>query len=350
MNTPLYPVIPNPATLDKFIKVYGNRYRRFHFIALRFKRAIITYNSNSLDTVPIAPPNNSIIVIRGKCPPITLANQSFLLFAQGNRERGIPVANSSTECLLRALFPHNKILFSYFKSDILFLIATENRYFGIMKKCRKDQAFKTLCNLVDARLKKRALTLSEVSNFRFFKRYNDDLKQFNKWTSFAFHLGNDACIETTLSHPSAYLGREVFLILKRSGHPPGELPPPDFYQCELILDTGPLGIAYSVSKGRDLEIEYVSSMVVSNPQADFKDTGGVVCNDWLPLYQNRETWQHFGMAYYIHGLHFKRYLLKHILTWLQIQTSKKYDLIYKDLVHVAKILFGEEAKEFCKPE
>lgn len=350
MNTPLYPVIPTPSTLDKFIQVYGNRYRRFHFIALRFKRAIITYNSNSLDTVPIAPPNNSVIVVRGKCPPITITNQSFLLFTQSSHVRGIPVANNSTECLLRALFPQNKILFSYCKSGVLFLIATENRYLGIMKKCRKDQAFKILYNLADARLKKRALTLSEVSNLRFFKRYNDDLKQFNKWTSFAFHLGSDACIETTLSHPSAYLGREVFLILKRSEHPPGSLPPPDFYQDEIFMETDPVGIAYSVSKGRDSQIEYVSSMVVSKPSADFQDSGGVICNDWLPLYKNRETWQRFGMVYYVHGLHFKKYLLKHILSWLQIQTSKKHEMIYRDLVQIAKILFGEEAKQYCKSE
>lgn len=342
MAAPFTQMLPASPTLDKFIEVYGNRYRRIHFLALRFKRAIFTYKPNTQDTDPIEPPPNSIIVIRGKSPPIINRNQSFLLFVQGTHTQGIQVANSSTECLLRALFPKNKILLSFCKSDILFLVATENPYTSILKMCRKDQAFKILRSLADAHLKKRALTLSEVSQLRFFKRYNDELRQFNKWTSFAFYLGQDACIETTSSHPSAYLGHEVFSILKRSQRPPGLLPPSDFYQCELLIsDTNPVGIAYTISEDRDLVLEYISSMVVSKPPKPFSDCGRVLCTEWLPLYRNRETWQHFGVIEYVHGLHFKKYLLKQILAWLQIQTSTKYKLMYMDLTQIAKILFKD---------
>lgn len=334
-------VVPSPTALDPFIKVYGNKYRRFHFIALRFQRAIITYQPNTLDTVPIEPPPYSILVLRGgKCPTISTAHSSFLLFTLEAHGRGIRVTHPSTEYLLRALFPPTKILLSFFKSDVLFIIATENPFACIMTKCRKEQAFKSLCRLAEARLQQRALTLTEVSTFRFFKRYQDTLSQFNKWTHFAFYLGYTACLETTLCPPSAYLGREVFLILKRSEHPPGLLPPPEFYQCELLMsETDPVGVAYAVDEHHT--VQYVSAMVVSKQKTAFRDAGRMLCNAWLPLYRNRETWNHFGVVEYVHDLHVKKDVLKQILAWVYRQTSTKYQWMYRDLVHVAYILWGD---------
>lgn len=339
-----------PEALDKFIDVYGNRHRRIHFIAMRFKRAIITYKPNTLDTVPIEPPNNSIVFIRGKCPPINVTDQSFLLYTDDLHVQGIPVPNDSVDTLLRALFPSERVVYSHFRADVLYLVATHNPYARIMKPCRKDQAFRALCLLSDARQKKRALTLAEVAQLRFFKRYTNELKQFNKWSAFAFEICNEPCYNATFSHPSAYLGREVFQILNRSQGTPGPLPPPDFYQCEILYtDTEPVGIAFAVSKHRDQDLEYVSPMVVTRPKDKFRDTCSVICNAWLPFYKNRETWQAFGVGYYVLGLHHKKDRLRHILSWLQIQTSEKYRMIYMDLAQVAKILFGENARSFLRP-
>lgn len=347
MNAALLPtLLPN---LDKFLQVYGNKCRRKHFIAMRFKRAIITYTPNTLDSVPIEPPDNSIVVIHGKCPPINVTNQSFLLFT--NDAQGIQVSNNSVDTLLRSLFPIHLILHSYFKSDVLYLVASENPFSSFMTKCRRDVAFTALCLFEEARHQRRALTLNEVTHLRFFKRPDRELKHFNRWSPFAFDICNEPCFLTTRSHPSAFLGKEVFSILNRSKLPPSELPPPDFYQCEINLSHDEhLGVSFVISKQRDPNLEYVSSMVVAKPPETFLDSSFVACNSWLPLYRNYEEWNSFGVENYVLGLHYKKNVLKHILSWLQIQTSEKYNFIYRDMAQVARILFGEASRNFLRPD
>lgn len=338
-----------PTDLENFIEVYGNRHRHLYFLAVRFKRSIIIYKPNSLDTIPIAPPPNSIIVIRGKCPPFLVqVPTTFLLFTDDPRVPGIPVSNNSTDALLRALVSQERILFSFFKFNVLYLITTENRFVRFMQKCRKDKAFAALCTFKEARLHNRSLTPTEVAELRFFKTPKEnDLKHFNKWYYFAYDLCHESCYNTTLSHPSQKLGKDVFSILQRSDMLPGPLPPPDFYFCEIHLThTGIMGFAFNISPHRDRELEYVSPMVLQQPKTEFRDSGLVICNTWLPLYRNRETWSTYGLKSYVYGLNYKKNLLKLILSWLQIQTSEKYRWIYLDLMQVARILFGEAVRSF----
>lgn len=346
----------NPQFLEKFVEVYGNRQRRTHFIAMRFKRRVIVYKSNVLDSVPIEPPANSILVVHGSCPPVNVQNKSFLLFTLGksnNTFPGIHVADDSEQTLLRALFPPDKILFSHFHHQTLFAAATENPYWRITKRCRREAAFKSLCASLEARLQKRLLTLEEVSDLRFFKSSGDP-RQFNKWKHFAFELCSESFVATTYAHPSAFFGREVYQILKRSDASPGPLPPPDFYRCELWScddadATVPLGMMCVFSSGRDRTLEYVSPMVVADPKRPFRDTSSVVCETWYPFYRNRENWKRFGLHFYVHGLRYKKIQLQNIVSWLQLQTSEKYKLIYMDMAQVAKILFGDETRCFLKP-
>lgn len=336
-----------PDNLQNFIQVFGNKYKRLHYLAIRFKRAIIIYKPNTLDTIAINPPEDSIIFIRGKCPPFVTQQKSFLLFTDDLNMQGITVPNSSTNALLRALFPTDKILLSYFKLDVLYLIATANPFSSFMQKCRKDQSFQALYNIVEARLGRRAFTLPEVAQLRFFKSNQNNLKQFNRWSAFAFYLCNESCYQVTYAHPSAYLGKAVYWILNRSNLPPGPLPPPDFYQCEILYtDTEPVGVAFATSIHNEQDLEYVSPMVVTKPQVSFRDTCSVMCNSWMPLYKNKETWEKYSLGYYLYGFFYKKNRLKQILSWLQIQTSEKYRLLYLDLKQVAKILFGEESKTF----
>lgn len=341
----------NPQLLDKFVEIYGNRSRRTHFVAMRFKRRVIVYKSNPLDSVPITPPDNSVIVVHGKCPPIDVTHKTILIFSLGNDPvtPGIRVTDDSEQTLLRALFPSEKILFSHFHYHKLFFAAHENPYWAITKRCRREAAFKTLCALLEARLQKRPLTLVEVSNLRFFK-CSKDLKQFNKWKNFAFELCSESFVMTTYSHPSAFFGKEVYQILKRSYDFPGPLPPPDFYQCEIFFtDTEPLGVMCLVSNERDRTVEYVSPMVVEKPKDQFRDNNSVICNTWLPFYRNKETWNFYSLPFYIHGLRYKKFQLQNIISWLQLQTSEKYKFIYLDLLQVVKILFGDETRCFLKP-
>lgn len=343
----------NLPLMEKFVEFYGNRQRRTHFLAMRFKRRVIVYKSNVLDSVPITPPDNSIIVLHGNCPPINVANkQTILLFTLGNTSvSGIHVADDSEQTLLRALFPSDRILFSHFQYQTLFLAATENPYWQITHRCRREAAFRTLCSLLEARQQKRLLSLEEASNLRFFKSSDNNLKQFNKWKHFAFELCSESFVMTTYSHPSAFFGREVYHILKRSEASPGPLPPPDFYICELLSaeeDRLPLGIMCLVSSDRDRSLEYVSPMVVVKHDNTFKDSNYVTCNTWLPLYRNKEHWKQYGIHFYVHGLRYKKILLQNILYWLQLQTSEKYNFIALDLLQIAKILFGDESRCFSK--
>lgn len=340
----------NPKILANFVDFYGNKSKRTHFVAMRFKRRVIVYKSNPLDSVPIEPPDNSIIVVHGACPPINVTNKSILLFTLGvNSIPGIRVADDSEQTLIRALFPPEKLLFSHFHYHTLFFAAHDNPYFRITHRCRREAAFKTLCALLEARLLRRPLTLEEVSNLRLFKS-SKDLKQFNKWKNFAFELCSESFVMTTYSHPSAFFGKEVYQILKRSNVAPGPLPPSDFYQCEIFFtDTEPLGVMCLVSNERDRAVQYVSPMVVMKPKDQFRDSNSVICNTWFPFYRNKETWNTFSLAFYIHGLRYKKFQLQNILSWLQLQTSEKYKFIYLDLLQVFKILFGDETRCFLKP-
>lgn len=351
MSTSSPPLVPVDNTiLDNFIDVYGNRCRRHYFLALRFKRAIITYTPNTLDKVSIVPPHNTILVIRGKCPPLNIQNHSFLLFTEEKHPQGILITSPSPETLLKTLIPAENVLFSHFKSEVLYLVVNDNPFHPITQLCRKTQAFKALSKFLIAWQKKRPLLLEEIALLRFFKRYDTRLTQFNRWSSFAFELCHDACLQTTHSMPSAFLGKELYLILKRSELPPRfPQPPPEFYQCEILFtDTDPVGVAYRLSEDRYRLLEYVSPMVVSKPLKKFRDSSSVICNTWLPLYQNLATWQHFGLPFYSNSLFYKKKDLQQILVWLRIQTSEKYKLLSADLSQVAHILFGEACRSFLK--
>lgn len=346
MTTPFTPTID----YSRFIEVFGNAYKReFYFIALRFKRAIITYRANILDSTPIEPPDNSVIVIRGNCPPINFNNHHVMLFVtEDSTAPGIRIRDESIQTMLRSFIPKHQIIFSYYYYSTLFLVARSNP-FPFMKKCQKNVSFRTLCAIVEARMQQRPLSLDVIANLRHFKRFSGKLERFNEWSLFAFDLCKNLVYETLYCFPSAQLGKELYHIMNRSNMQPEQLPPSDFYQCELkITDDEPLGFVFLVTG--DYNLEYVSPMVVSKPPAQFKDSGGrVLCNHWMPLYRNQETWKSYGLYYYICGLYSKVKHLKNIIAWLQIQTSEKYKFMYLDLAHVMKILCGTESRWFLKP-
>ena len=152
---------------DKFKEVYGNCIKNRHLIAIRFKRPIISYRTMTsfCDKTPIELPDDSIIVVRGPCPTIYSKNQSILLFTVRNEHNNsINVMDESTNTLLRALFPSNRIIYSYFANSTLYIVATENPYSKIMKKCRKDVAFISMLTFVEVKRNFRFLTLEEVAS------------------------------------------------------------------------------------------------------------------------------------------------------------------------------------------
>lgn len=329
---------------DKFIDVYGNKFRRQHFIAVRFKRPITSYRCMGLYVTPIEPPDNSIVVLRGPCPPIRFdKNPSVLFFSVGSDyEKGIKVTDESVNTLLRALFPPSKIVYSHFTNSTLYVVATWNPFDKITKRCRREAAFHCLVTIVEAKKNKRLLTLDEAARLRFFKRPCGKLNHFNRWSPFAFHLCRESFFPVTNALPSESTGREIFKILKRSENSPEKVHDSDFYECEIFLtDSEPVGILCAFSKDEFRRLEYVSPMVVKRTNRSYLDTRSVVCDTWMPLYKDRKTWKDYGLPFYAYDLRLKKARLAQVVSWLRIQTADKYESILKDLTVVAKILFGE---------
>lgn len=325
--------------------MYGNKFRRQHFIAMRFKRAIIFYKCTEIDNSPIKPPDNSIIVISGPCPSILLnKNQSVLLFTlEKEAKNGIKVTDNSTNTLLRALFPPSKIIYSHFANSTLYLVATWNPFQKFTKLCRREAAFFCLVTIVEAKKNNRLLTLDEAAKLRFFKRHCGKLDMFNRWSPFAFHLCRKSFFPVTNAPPSEYLGREIFKILNRSENSPERVIDADFYHCEIYFtDSVPVGILCAFSKDTFYRLEYVSPMVVQKTNELYKDSNSVECDTWLPLYKDKKTWKDYGLPFYIYNLNLKKTWLRNILLWLQKQTSDKYKKIFDDLILVFGILRGEK--------
>lgn len=327
--------------LVPFLDVYGNTYKRIHFLALRFKRRILHYTSNQLDSSPILPPPHSILTVRGKVPPIRQdPPRSFLLFTDPSQKEGIRVPDYSVETLLRKFFPENHILYSHFKCDVLYIVANQNPLQILLKKCRRDPAFKLLHTLWHAQHRPRDLTYREISQLRFFKRYDRLLHHCNRWSALAFALCHHQCLQRTGSSPSAFLGRDLFRILKRSQLAPGPLPPASLYQCEILFtESEPLGVTYLYQvEEKKGYVTYVSPMVVAKPPAVFRDSSSMICNFWIPLYRNATAWNEFGMQRYLENLNDCRMHLQKVMGWLHLQESEKYRFILMDLVQVSKIV------------
>lgn len=325
-----------------FIDVFGNKFRRQHFIAMRFKRPIISYKCMGLTDNPIEPPDNSIVVVRGPCPPIHFdKNRSVLLFTLGNDDKkGIKVTDDKVNTLLRALFPPRKIIYSYFAKSTLYLVATWNPFHKFTKWCRREVAFQCLVTIVEAKKNRRLLTLDEAARLRFFKRHSGKLDKFNRWSRFAFHLCYESFFPVTNVPPSEYAGRAIFKVLKRSENCPDKVNDPDFYECEIFFtDSEPVGIVCAFSKDESYRLEYVSPMVVKRINESYRDSGSVLCDTWLSFYKNKNTWNEYGLPFYVFNLRLKKTQLKKVVSWLRKQASEKYKLIYKDLVEVVKILF-----------
>ena len=168
---------------------------------------------------------------------------------------------------------------------------------------------------------------------------------------FAFHLCCESCFSVTNALPSESLGREVFKILKRSDDSPEKVHDRDFYQCEIFFtNNDPVGIMALFSNEKTYRLDYVSPMIVKKTTEQFKDSNSVICNVWLPLYKDKNTWKNYNLSFYVHELNLKKIQLLDILLWLKIQTAEKYKLIRMDLLEVGKILFGgdDESRWYLK--
>lgn len=345
------PALLTPLDLERFIDVYGN-FRKFYFLAIRFKRPVIKYINVVGSSAPIEPLKDCILFIGGKCPPIQLNNVPFLLFTSGSDypEQAIRVSNSSEETLLRSLVPCNFLYSIYYShTRTLFMITLTNPFLKYWVRGRRDKAFHALYELTIASLfEQRPLTPQEASYIRFFHRNKgpDQYEHFNAWNYLARHICYNSFVLTVNCFPSADLGKEIFHILERSEKHYGPLPPSDFYQCELLLDDSKhLGIMVLIS---DQTIKYVSPMVVVKPNMSFRDCNSIICNTWLPLYRNFETWNTYGLAFYLKDLRNNQQYLADILSLLNIHTVEKYKFMYSDLLQIAHILLGEKSRWFLK--
>lgn len=143
--------------------------------------------------------------------------------------------------MLLSLIPHTNVIHHYFYNKILYVITETNRYSKFWTKCRKDDAYKTLWNHVNAWfVEKRLLSLDEMSRFRYFQR-NKQRKVLN-----------------------IRLSREIYQILHRSKMVTHNLPSIDFYELELLLtDTESVGITFRCKTiGRKIMLEYISPIIV----------------------------------------------------------------------------------------
>lgn len=338
---------------ELYLQIFGNFKHGLHFLAVRFKKPILNYRGRFTTSSPVEIPEHSIVLFHGPCPPFRTKPSDHLIYTTHPHERlanVIVVPNPSEKELLSALFSMRIVHFSCFHKaqSVLYLITQSNPFKEITEKCRKDKAFQALLSLARTiLLEKRALSLQDVALMRHFKRNEklDSFKKFNTWYFLASEMSYDAFKKRMHRPPSAQIGQKVFQILKRSEriHYDEAVMPLEFYDCEVLLtDAQPVGVQCYFNSRQVME--YVSPMVVSDVQRAFSDSSRRICNAWFPLYKNSKSWNDFGLSWYATRLKYAENALPQILRWLRMQTVEKYQLFYKDLSVVGKILLGQESR------
>lgn len=324
----------NPDLLQNFIHVYGNQYQDVYFLALRSKYPI--FFDEPLDPTL----QDYILVQRGeKCFKFIWKHLTLVFMDVSDC-----IPDMSVHYFLIQFIPQSDLLYRFYYSNVLYLVTRQNPFHSLLQKCRKSLAYHALCRFWETRQSRQSLTLVDITQLRFFKRYDGQLERFNSWSPFVFELCWNACVWTTYASPSACLGRKVHAILKRSESDiVGPMRPSlEFYQCEILMtDSMPVGVAFRLAYGPK-RLEYVSPMVVSKPHTVFRDVSSVICNRWLPLYQNPAAWHAYGINYYVNGLSRNKKEIKWILDWLRTQRAEKYQHLFADLTYVGYILWGEE--------
>lgn len=265
-----------------------------------------------------------------------------LQFVMGGKEQSdcvIPIQSANLESVLLAIFKRPQSILSYTfhaKKKILYVVSIENPFEEFWIKSTKNAAFRALVELTSILLKEdRPLTVEECSKIRFFKRNCHTWGKWYSWYTFVYNMISSKFKMAVGCNPSNHTGTLLAKMLWRSQKELQTNVPADFYKCEITLDeTVPVGVAFSVN----VNVTYVSPMIVSCVNQAFQDVNRFQCEYWLPLYKNKEAWINHGLKIYASNFTTGRKHLKQIINLVSRHTSEKYKFIHQDLKNIAWIL------------
>lgn len=315
-----------PIWITDYIVAYGNTDKEFRLVAVKFKKKILWVKNL---TERLLETDDCYIV-----------SQTAAIF---DREGNVITPNTE-ENLLKSIFPRSSYRFSIFSHGILYACIHSNVKLNlsdkVYTKLNKNLSFRALCELTRARFT-RELTFEQCCLFRFFKRNHKFVwKKWYAWYYYAFHISKNGFLAAVGNFPSSYTARLLHKSTSRIG-PNDTSVPLDFYSCEITFDDADdllLGAYYKWTEPLRA-VTYVSPMVASFCDRSFRDVNQEICNGWLPLYRNRQTWAEKGFrtftSHFLQNIHD----LKGVLRWLSQQSSEKYCLMQKDLSVIAKFFF-----------
>lgn len=313
-----------------YIEAYGNSYRGFKFIALRFKKPIVKIRFKN-DIQPIQTDN--ILVVYSNTTVTTNFNTLTFVVQSDCTTNAIRVNSGSESDLLLAMLNREHVFMHSFNDSVLYVIGS-NKLVLPYDVLPKTITFHALYNLSKNGLEN---TL-ELEHFKFCKYFTRNHPQWKKWYSWWSLIQHILNTNKLISAPiSIQMAKHISTIYKRSQQD-FKIAYSDLYKCEIDFSEKPfLGIIFKMENNK---VCYVSPMIVSKSNSDkpFHDVNQVVCNRWIPLYFNKYTWLNEGMYFYIFNLKENLKYLKGVLTYLEGTTIEKFSFIFKDLHIVYDIL------------
>lgn len=311
-----------------YIEAYGNVYRNFKFIALRFKKPIIRMRFTK-DIEPID--TNNILVLYSDTN-IQFNTLTFVVNAKSTTN-AIPAKSGCERDLLLATLEEDYIYMHSFHDSTLYVVGS-TLLSTPYETIPKNIAFRALYTLSKHGLEN---TL-DLEHFKLCKYFIRNKLQWKKWHSWWNLVQNVVKADKFINEPlSLQMAKRISNIYKHS-QKNFKLEYSDLYKCEIELTERPfLGIIYKVENHT---VVYISPMIISKSNSDkpFNDVNQYVCNRWLPLYFNKYIWLNEGMYFYIRDLNKKLIDLKKILAFLEGTTIEKFNFILTDLKIVHTIL------------
>lgn len=334
-----------PSTYKPLLEVYGNCdsfNKQLYFLAIRFKKPVLL-----MKQAPEEIPKEAVVLLEEKTFPLKVPISTMVFFGSKIQD---PINHIGKSDLLLSLFPIDAVLHHTFSHEFLFVVSFTNPFEAIWKKNQRSSAFQALYTLAMVNLIcPENVSPMAVALFRHFNSEKVDFNKFSSWIPLAHSmLALNLPRRRPYFYPTPYFGNIVHKIIQRSEkHVPGPLPPDEFYTCEIMLEKGKtMGILFRNSP--EFKLQYVSPMVVSNPGRVVRDVNGELCENWFPLYRNKQTWEQVGMTFYVHSYFERLNTFKQIISRLHTLAGEKYRFIYMDFENIAHILLGDEAKWFLR--
>lgn len=313
-----------------YIEAYGNNYRGFKFIALRFRKPIVKIRIK--DNIQPIQTDNILVIYSNKTVNTEFSTLTFVVQADCTTN-AIRVNSGYESDLLLAMLNNEHVFMHSFHDSILYVVGSNKLTFFY------DVLPKTITFHALYRLSRYGLENTlELEHFKFCKYFIRNHPEWKKWSSWwslvQLILNTNKLIRTPIT---IQMAKHISSIYKNSQQN-FKIEYSDLYKCEIDFSEKPfLGIIFKMENGK---ISYVSPMIISksNSEKSFRDVNQISCNRWIPLYFNKHTWLNEGIYFYIYNLKENLKYVKCILNHLKETTIEKYMFIYNDISIIYKIL------------